>query len=132
MTKNTFLFVLMVLIGVTVYYFFQSGLVRFYDACEESKVIYDLAFDGIVVEKVDATPLFKDQFLVIKDDSNNNQLKLSLSHDSNFNTATHNSKFWEVVNVGDSVSKDMETFYVRYKHKNLEWVQMKLGFDLCP
>ncbi len=132
MTKNTVLFILLILIGAIVYYFFQSGIISIYDHCKEYRKIYDLKFKGIVVEKVDVRQNFRSRHLLVKNDAEASQIELELLFDSNIDKGSFKSQFWELVNVGDSVSKNNGTFFVSYKKADSDWIRMYLGFTLCP
>ncbi|NJN28642.1 MAG: hypothetical protein HC819_23020 [Cyclobacteriaceae bacterium] len=132
MTKHAILVILMILIASIIYYFFQSGMVTFFDPCEESRDIYNLRFKGVVVKKNYPTPLFKGQYLIIDNNVGNKQIEVNLLHDENLSKGSTSSQLCETVNIGDSVVKEKGSFDVRYKKAGSDWQRVKLGYDLCP
>jgi hypothetical protein len=135
MIKITFdqaLFILLLICVAVISSFFISGTVKFYNKCDEASEIYNLTFQGTVIVKKESTPLSKSRNIKILSSSNQEKiLELLHEHENTLNLKSDRNLFWELIDVGDSIKKESNSFIVKYKKTDMKWQKSVLGFDLC-
>ena len=135
MIKITFdqaLLILLLICVAVISWFFISGTVKFYNKCDEASEIYNLTFLGTVIEKKEPTPLSKGENIKILSSSNQVKiLELLHEHEKTLNPKSGRNLFWELIDVGDSIKKESNSFVVKYKKTDMKWQKRVLGFDLC-
>ncbi|MCF8296238.1 MAG: hypothetical protein K9J13_01720 [Saprospiraceae bacterium] len=125
------IFIIAVILVSSFIFFYYKYIDQTWDQCKESTEIKKMEFCGIVTGKVYYKESIAQQYLKITDNTKG-KFTLSLEYEILKLVKTGNSITWELINIGDSVKKEPNTFIISYKNpKSKNWESRELAFPDC-
>lgn len=110
---------------------FLYNYVEIYDICKISKRLYELDFEGKVIEKTYQEWNHGYHFLEIETKSTK-KVHFSTADENRYGSIYGVSYTWDKLDVGDLVRKKTRGFEIEYKKpSSLNWEKLKMSYELC-